>query len=85
MFDNLQRAIASNQRNRRVDKMPSNGKYRLLRRKFNKHFISALQNKPTQTSGSAFAERIEEAKKTEFEKVFLLINFSMVMVIMMVI
>ena len=41
---------------------------RLLRKKFEQHFMSALQkNKSTQTSGSVFAERIEKAKKTEFD------------------
>ena len=48
--------------------MPSIAKKRLLRKKFKQHFVSALQkNKSTQTSGSVFAERIEKAKKTEFE------------------
>ena len=68
MFDNVQRAIAFNQRNRGVAKMPSIAKKRLLRRKFKQQFISALQNnKSTHTSGSVFAERIEKAKKTKFE------------------
>ena len=43
-------------------------KKKLLRKKFKQHFMSALQkNKSTQTSGSAFAERIEKTKKTELE------------------
>ena len=68
VFDNVQRPIFFNQRNRGVDKMPSIAKKRLLRRKFKQHFMSALQkNKSTQTSGSVFAERIEKAKKTKFE------------------
>ena len=68
VFDNVQRAISFNQRNRGVDKMPSFAKKRLLRKKFKQHFMSALQkNKSTQTSGSMFAERIEKVKKTKFE------------------
>ena len=68
VFDNKQRAMSFNQRNRGVDKMPSIAKKRLLRKKFKQHFMSALQkNKSTQTSGSVFAERIEKVKKTKFE------------------
>ena len=70
VFDNVQRAISFNQRNRGVDKikMPIIAKKRLLRKKFKQHFMSALQkNKSTQTSGSVFAERIEKAEKTKFE------------------
>ena len=68
VFDNVQRAISFNQRNREVDKMPSIAEKRLLRKNFKQHFMSALQNnKSTQTSGSVFAERIEKVKKTEFE------------------
>ena len=48
--------------------MPSIAKKRLLRKNFEQHFMSALQkNKSTQTSGSVFAERIEKAKKANFE------------------
>ena len=68
VFDNLQRAISFNQRNRGVDKMPSVAKKRLLRKKFKQNVMSALQkNNSTQTSGSVFAERNEQAKKTTFE------------------
>ena len=67
VFDNVQRAISFNQRNRGVDKKPITAKKRLLRKKFKKHFISALQkNKSTQTSGSVFPERTEKVKKTKF-------------------
>ena len=67
MFDNVERAISFNQRNRGVDKMPNIAKNRLLRKKFKQHFMSASQkNKSTQTSGSVFAERIEKVKKTKF-------------------
>ena len=48
--------------------MASIAKKRLLRKKFKQHFMSALQkNKPTQTSGSVTAERIDKVKKTKFE------------------
>ena len=68
VFHKVQRAIAFNQRNREVDKMPSIAKKRLFRKKFEKHYMNALQkNKSTQTSGSVFAERIEKAKKIKFE------------------
>ena len=68
MFDNVQRAISFNQRHRVVDKMPSVAKKKLLRKKFKQHFMSALQeNKSTQTHSSVFAERIEKAKKTNFD------------------
>ena len=68
VFDNVQRAVSFNQRNKGVDKMPSIAKKRLLRKKFKQHFMSALKkNKSTQTSGSVFAERIEKFKKTKFE------------------
>ena len=68
VFDNVQRAISFNQRNRGMDKIPSIAKKRFLRTKFKQHFMSALQqNNSTQTSRSVFAERIEKVKKTEFE------------------
>ena len=68
MFDNVQRAVDFNQRNKGVDRMPSMAKKRLLRKKFKKHLFSSFQRtKTTQTSGSVFAERIEKVKKTKFE------------------
>ena len=68
VFDNVQRAISFKERNRGVDKMPSIAKKRLLRKKFEQLFMRALQkNKSTHTSGSVFAERIENVKKTKFE------------------
>ena len=52
--------------------MPSNAKKRLLRKKYKKHFFSSFQKtKPTQTSGSVLAERIEKVKKTKFELDFI--------------
>ena len=68
LFDSLQRAVHFNQQDRGVDKMPSIGKKRLLRKKFKKQLLSSFQKtKSTQTSGSVFADRIEQVKKTRFE------------------
>ena len=68
VFDNVQRAVDFNHRNKGVDRMPSIAKKRLLRKKFKKHLFSSFQKtKTTQTSGSVFAERIEKNKKTKFE------------------
>ena len=48
--------------------MPSIAKKRLLRKKYKKHLLNSFQKtKSTQTSGSVFAEKIEQVKKTEFE------------------
>ena len=68
VFDNVQRAVDFNQRNKGVDRMPSIAKKRLLPEKYKKHLFSSFQKrKTTQTSGSVFGERIEKVKKTKFE------------------
>ena len=68
VFDNVQRAIDFNQRNKGVDRMPSIAKKRPLRKKYRKHFFSSFQKtKTTQTSRPVFAEGIEKVKKTKFE------------------
>ena len=68
LFDYLQRANHFNQQNRGVERMPSIAKKRLLRKKYKKHLLSSFQKtKSTQTSGSVFADRIEQVKKTKFE------------------
>ena len=68
LFDYLQRAVHFNQQNRGVERMPSIAKKRLLMKKYKKHLLSSFQKtKTTQTSGSVFADRIEQVKKTEFE------------------
>ena len=68
VFDNVQRAVDFNHRNKGVDRMPSIAKKRLLRKKYKKHLFSSFQKtKTTQTSGSVFAGRIEKVKKTKFE------------------
>ena len=68
VFDNVQRAVGFNHRNKGEDRMPSIGKKILLRKKFKEHLFSSFQKtKSTQTGGSVIAERIEKAKKTNFE------------------
>ena len=68
VFDNAQRAVDFNQRNKGVDRMPSIAKKRLLRKKYKKHLFSSFQQtKTTHTNGSVFADRIEKVKKTKFE------------------
>ena len=67
MFDNVQRAVDFNHRNKGVDRIPSIAK-KLLRKKYKKHLFSSFQKtKTAQTSGSVFAETIEKVKKTNFE------------------
>ena len=68
VFDDVQRAVDFNQRNKGIDRMPSIAKKGILRKKYKKHLFSSFQKtKTTQISGSVFAERIEKVKKTEFE------------------
>ena len=68
VFDNVQRAVDFNHRNKGVDRMPSTAEKRLLRKKYKKNLFSSLQKtKTTRTSGSVFAARIENVKKTNFE------------------
>ena len=67
MFDNVQRPVDFNQRNKGVDRVPSNAK-KTLEEKSQKHTFSSFQKtKTTQIIGSLFAERIEKYKETEFE------------------
>ena len=48
--------------------MLSIAKKRLLRKKYKKPLLSSFQRtKLTQTSGSVFADRIEQVKQTKFE------------------
>ena len=68
VFDNVQRAVDFNQRNKGVDRMPSIAKKRLLRKKYKNHLFSSSQKtKSKQTGGLVFAERIEKVKKSKFE------------------
>ena len=68
VFDNVQRAVDFNHRNKGVDRMPSLAKKRILRKNFKKQLFSSFQKtKTTQTSSLVFAERIEKVKKTKIE------------------
>ena len=68
VFDNVQRAVDFNHTNKGVDRMHRIAKKRLLWKKYKKHLLSSIQKiKSTQTSGSMFAGRIEQVKKTKFE------------------
>ena len=68
VFDNVQRAVDFNHRNKGVDRMPSIAKKRLFRKIFKKHLFSSFQKtKTTQVNRSVFAERIEQVDKTEIE------------------
>ena len=68
VFDNVQRAVDFNQRNKGVDRMPSIAKKKLLRKKCKKHLFSSFQRtKTSKTSGSVLADRIEKVKTTKFE------------------
>ena len=67
-FDNEQRAVLFNHQNRGVNRMPSVAKKKLLRKKYKKHLLSSNQKtKLTQTSGSVFADRIEQVQRTKLE------------------
>ena len=67
-FDNVQWAVDFNHRNKKVDRLPSIAKKKLLRKKFKKHFFSSFQKtRTTQTRSLLFAERIEKVQKTYFE------------------
>ena len=65
VFDNVQRAVDFNHRNKGVDRMPSIAKKTLHCKKY--LFSSVQKTKATQTSGSVIAERIEEVKMIKFE------------------
>ena len=68
VFDNVQRGVDFNHRNKGVESMPSIAKKKLLREKFREHLFSSFQQtKTTQTSGSVCAERIKKVEKTQFE------------------
>ena len=78
LFENLQGAVDFNLQNRGVDRMPRTPKKRLLREKYKNYLLRSFQKtKSTQTSGSVFADRIEQGKKTKFEiELIKFIDFS---------
>ena len=60
VFDNVQRPVEFNHRNKGVHRMPSIAKKRLLRKKYKKHLFSSFQKtKIRQTRVSVLAEKIE--------------------------
>ena len=64
VFDNVQRAVDFNHRNKEVDRMPSIATKRLFRKRYKKRLFSSFQKtRTTPTSGSVFAERSEKVKK----------------------
>ena len=64
VFDNVQRAVDFNQRNKGVDRMPSIAKKRLLRKKYKKHLFSSFQKTTTtQTSGSVLQKELKNLKR----------------------
>ena len=69
VFDNLQRAVDFNRRNKGVDRMPSIAKKRqVLGLKVQKQFNQLHQKtKTTQIHGSVFAARSEKVKMTNFD------------------
>ena len=67
-FDNLHWALEFNHQKRGVDRVPSIAKKETLEEKHKKLLLSCYQRtKSTQTSGSVFAGRIVQVKKTKFE------------------
>ena len=68
VFDNVQRAVLFDQKIRGVDGMPSIASKETLDEKLQKALIELLpENKINATSGSTFAEEIEQLKKTHGE------------------
>ena len=68
IFDNVQRADDFSHQNRGVDRMSSIAKKRLWKKKYKKQLLSSSEKtNPTQTSGSVFADTIEQVEKTKFE------------------
>ena len=62
LFDIVQRAVPANHQDKKVDRMPSIAKKRLLGEKYKKHLLSSIGSvESTQTSRSVSAERIEQA------------------------
>ena len=67
LFDNLQRVFHFNQQNRSGENAQHCEK-ETLQEKYEKHLLSSFQkSKSTQTTGSVFADWIEQVKKTKFE------------------
>ena len=88
VFDIVQRAICFNQKNRGVKKMPSFAKKRLVKKSVDSNlWVLSKRTNQRRPVVQCFTERIEKAKKIEFELELIKIQifFLMVMVIMIVI
>ena len=65
--DTEQKVVRFDHQNRGGDRVTSFAKNKLLRKKYKKHSLSSFHKfKLTQTSGSVYAERIVQIKKTNF-------------------
>ena len=68
VFDNVQRAVVYNHRNKGLDRMPRIAKKKLLPKKYKKQLLISFQKTTTtQTRSSVSPERNEKVKKTKFE------------------
>ena len=64
VFDNVQRAVDFNHRNKEVDRMPSIAKKRLLRKKFKKHLFSSFRKaKSTQLVDQCLQKELKKPKR----------------------
>ena len=64
----LDRAVQHNYENKFIEKLPSESKKRLSRKKFKKHLLRAEQrNVSTQTMASSFLDRIQSLKNSKNE------------------
>ena len=61
VFDNVQRAVDFNHRNKGVDRMPSIAKKRLLRKKYKKHLFSSFQK--TKTTVQSLQKEMKKLKR----------------------
>ena len=60
LFESVERTGSFHKLKKRLDKMPSVAKKRLLRKKFKKHMLTSVQRSiSVQTIGSVFVERVE--------------------------
>ena len=68
LFENVQSAVQFNHQARKADTIPSITKWTFVEKVRKKQFLNSFQHtKPTQTSGSVFADRAEQVKKSKFE------------------
>ena len=69
LFDNVQKAVHFNHEKTEIGQKPSIANKKLLRKYYKKHFLSFFRKtKLTQTSGSAFADTIEQIERSQIGK-----------------